>query len=256
MLNALTAFPRKLKRLALGGAGRHTEYVEELWEDPMLALTDLTEWPELPAITPQVERNFKQTTARWISNVFNPLFGAVYVVIVLVACLCPDQKRIWWWLIATVSLAAIPPLGYIVWLVKRGYAADIHLPERSSRLKPLAAIIAWLGLCALLLTAIHAPAVLALILLAALGQIAALGIITLFWKISFHGTAISAAAATAIALQGQFWAIAIGLLVILVAWARIYLKRHTPWQVVAGCALGSCMILLTISLLWPALLWG
>jgi hypothetical protein len=75
----------------------------------------------------------------------------------------------------------------------------------------------------------------------------ALSIVTLFWKISFHSTAISAAASIGIVTSGiTGWSIAFILLVPVVGWARVHLRRHTIGQIAAGCFAGISIGLLLI----------
>lgn len=62
-------------------------------------------------------------------------------------------------------------------------------------------------------------------------------LITIFWKISLHmlGSAMVVTALLAILGTGWWW---ISLLIPLIAWARLKLKRHTPLQLMAGLLLG------------------
>ena len=72
-----------------------------------------------------------------------------------------------------------------------------------------------------------------------------LSLVTLFWKISFHGAAISAAATTTMMMAGSYaWPVV--LLVPLVGWARIRLKRHTLRQVIYGSLVGALIALIFV----------
>ena len=57
------------------------------------------------------------------------------------------------------------------------------------------------------------------------------------FKISLHA-AVSAGAAVILAIAYGPWLLALGLLVVLVAWSRVELRDHTTPQVVSGAALG------------------
>jgi len=72
-----------------------------------------------------------------------------------------------------------------------------------------------------------------------------LGIVTLFWKISFHGAAISAAATATVMMAGS-WTWPVMLLVPLVGWSRIRLLRHTPRQVLYGSLVGGLIALMMV----------
>ncbi|MBN1221549.1 MAG: hypothetical protein JXM69_21690 [Anaerolineae bacterium] len=66
--------------------------------------------------------------------------------------------------------------------------------------------------------------------------------ITVWWKISFHSSAISAAASIGLVTSGfSSWSTTAILLVPLVGWARVYLRRHTLGQVIAGGMVGMSM---------------
>jgi hypothetical protein len=137
-------------------------------------------------------------------------------------------------------------------LVRRGELGDIHMPVRETRLKPLSVMMVWLLFCTLMLKKWDAPRSLDLLLLAVLFQLSVLSLITLFWQISFHSAAISAAAATAVAIGGTTaWPITITLLVPLVGWSRVRLRRHTLRQVTAGCLVGAILALLVLVGLLP-----
>ena len=196
-----------------------------------------------------------EAMARWISNVLSPPIVATLLAIGLFAYVAPDGEIAWRWLMLTLPLVALPPLAYVVWLVRRGKLADIHMPERQTRLKPLSVIMIWLLLCTLVLQKWGAPRSLDLFLLAALFQVGVLSLVTLFWQISFHSAAISAAAATAVAVGGTtVWPITITLLVPLVGWSRVRLRRHTLRQVTAGCLVGAVVALLMLVGLLPYIL--
>jgi membrane-associated phospholipid phosphatase len=74
-------------------------------------------------------------------------------------------------------------------------------------------------------------------------ELAALAIINIWWLISIHATG---AVATWLILALVFgWGISLIALpfVLGVIWVRLYLKRHTPLQIIAGVALGVFSVL-------------
>jgi membrane-associated phospholipid phosphatase len=81
--------------------------------------------------------------------------------------------------------------------------------------------------------------------LAAIVMIGILSLVTLFYKISFHGATISAAATVTLMVAGSSaWPIM--LLVPLVGWARVRLERHTPRQVIFGSLVGALIALILV----------
>jgi len=71
---------------------------------------------------------------------------------------------------------------------------------------------------------------------------------SLFWKISIHAMGISGPATALIYLFG--WpGLLFSLLVPLVVWSRLHLKRHTPSQLIIGTILGYLLTALQLYLL-------
>jgi len=192
-----------------------------------------------------------EAIARWVSNVLSPPVIASLLAIGFARFIAPDPDQLLCWLAFSLPTILLPPLGYVVWLVRRGELADIHMPLRGSRIKPLGVITAWLFVCTILLYLWGAPPALSLFLATALLQLGILSLVTLFWQISFHSATISAAAATAVAVGGTtLWPITISLLVPLVGWSRVRLRRHTLKQVTAGCVVGALVALLMVTWLF------
>jgi membrane-associated phospholipid phosphatase len=61
-------------------------------------------------------------------------------------------------------------------------------------------------------------------------------IVTLWWKISIHASSMAGAATMLTALYGTVM-LPTFLLLILVSWSRVVLRRHTTAQVIAGSLL-------------------
>ena len=192
-------------------------------------------------------RDREETVARWISNLFCPPLVGIFTAFVFLFYAAPNPRGIWPWIALTLPLISSLPLAYVLWLMRKGELTDIHMPSRRSRMKPLSLMVVWGGTCILLLRSWGAPRVLIVILLTALAYMILLSTITLFWKISFHSTAISAAASVGLATSGfTSWSITIALLIPVVAWARAYLRRHTLTQIAVGCLIGVSVGLLIL----------
>ncbi len=175
--------------------------------------------------------------ARSISNLVNPVFVGIFVTGLITFKIIDNPTHATKWFGLTILLTAIPPILYVVYLVKTGYLTDIYMPDREKRLKPILVIFSWLAVSIVILYLVHAPLAMPFLISAVLAQIVFLGIITVLWKISFHSATIMSAATIAILLCSQF-AWETSALVPLVGWARIRLKRHTFMQVVAGYLAG------------------
>ncbi len=184
--------------------------------------------------------NHPNAIARLLSDIFNPALVMVGLTIGVVSYGSSGYSG-WVWLLWSLPVLSLPPIAYIGWLVRHGEAVDIHLPNRQTRLKPLIFTLVWMSVWVVLLSYFDMAEVLVSLLKGALLQFTILSLITLFWKISFHSATISTAIAIAIALDNvpSVWLIAITTLVFLIGWARIYLRRHTLAQVIAGGLVGG-----------------
>jgi membrane-associated phospholipid phosphatase len=173
--------------------------------------------------------------ARVISDVLSP--AALAVPGLMLGVWASGDPSTFRYALLYFAFAVPVPMLYVIWLLKTGRVADIHLPNRHERVGPfaVASAAALAGVVALVF--IGAPAVFVAPIIAALIQTLLLFAITLAWQISIH-TSTSAGLATFAALSIGGGAILFSLLVPIVMWARLYLKRHTLAQTLAGAALG------------------
>jgi hypothetical protein len=190
-------------------------------------------------------KNNDERIARWISHVISPHIVGVVITAVVAIRFGDDPLEMLWWLLILVPIVVLPPLLYILWLVHAGKLEDIYMPDRSTRLRPLTVMMGWIFLCLLLIRYWEAPAIVEAFFLSAFVLIGILSLVTLFWKISFHGATISAAATATVMMAGS-WAWPVFLLVPLVGWARIRLERHTLRQVFYGSLIGALMGLILV----------
>lgn len=190
-------------------------------------------------------KNNDKAIARWISHIMSPHIVGIVLVSAMAFQFSDDPRSIVLWLALVIPLLVVPPLIYLLWLVHRGTIEDIYMPNRKTRLRPLAVLMVWLLGCLGLIRYWEAPPVVESFVLAATILVGILSLVTLFWKISFHGAAISAAATTTVMVAGSYaWPVV--LLVPLVGWARIRLKRHTLRQVIYGSLVGVLIALIFV----------
>ncbi len=183
-------------------------------------------------------RNNDEAIARWISHVISPHVVGVAITSAVALAFSDNPLKVFAWLLLLMPLVALPPLGYIFWLVSIGQLEDIYMPERRSRLGPLTVLMVWLLVCLGLMRYWEAPTIVEIFVLATTVLVGILGLVTLFWKISFHGATITAAATATLLVAGSSaWPVM--LLVPLVGWARVRLRRHTTGQVICGSLIGA-----------------
>lgn len=178
--------------------------------------------------------------ARWVSTVLSPpvMAGAGLAVVAGMV----NTSAGWRWALVEFGLAFVASLAHIVWLVQRRQVADYELPLRTQRFWPfftltLGALAGWLAL-----QAGQAPAPLAAFAGALFVEAVLLLVITYFWKISLHTTAVTGVVVLLWLYAGPLALPLLGL-VPLVAWSRVRLRRHTLAQSVAGAVLGASVIL-------------
>lgn len=186
-----------------------------------------------------------EAVARWISHVISPHVVGVILTAVFSVQYSDNPWNTLGWLAVLLPLIILPPFAYVLWLVHTGSLEDIYMPRRESRMRPLVMMMLWLGVCLGLIRYWAAPPVVEAIVMMSLVLMGVLSVVTLFWKISFHGATISAAATATVMMAGS-WTWPVMLLVPLVGWSRIRLLRHTPRQVVYGSLVGAFLALIMV----------
>lgn len=152
----------------------------------------------------------------------------------------------WQWAVSHLMLAIVLPTAYVIALRLRGRVTDIQLPERAQRLRPYLFAIVCMACSAALMHLGRAPRPLQSVALAGSAQFALMLLITLRWKISAHSASVGSLFAIAHGLLGTF-ALPLGMLIPLVGWSRVYLRRHDVLQVVAGGLLGVIVTLMVFA---------
>lgn len=191
--------------------------------------------------------------ANIVSAIFHPLLMITYGVILALTCtylnVYPIKMKLFLIGGAFLSTSFIPGL-FIYMLVKNGSAVDLELSDRHERLLPYLIIITSVMVCTYYMFKMMMPFwFLALLIGSCVSLLIAL-VINFFWKISAHALAVGGLlggimGVARIHLINPYWAI-IAVIIIdgLVGTSRIYLERHTPWQVYAGFLLGfACTFL-------------
>jgi membrane-associated phospholipid phosphatase len=174
--------------------------------------------------------------AHWVSQVGSP--PLLSLATASLGALALGTSAAWEWAGLYSLLAVLTPTLYLVWLFRRGEVDDLHLNERRQRLRPLRVSVVAGALALLLLKLGEAPSLFVVLAFLNLVQGALFLAITCKWKISAHCTAAAGLSAFGLSLLGS-GALLLMLVLPLVAWARLYLQRHTPAQVAAGTALGA-----------------
>ncbi len=188
------------------------------------------------------DRVGKVKAARVYSNIISPpvMFSSLGLALALV-------ERPFWnglsWAAAYMLLVSATPIVAVLYLLRTGHISELHMSNTSERHLPYAIAIG----CALLgLALVHlfnGPELLRCLLVFNVVELMALALINLFWLISIHATGIMATMTIVWLVFGWTASLFVLPFVISVSWVRLFLKRHTPMQVMAGLLLGAGSVL-------------
>ena len=180
--------------------------------------------------------------ASGVSHVFCP--PSVATGGMLCAAAVQPASRGWLCAGLYVLLAVLGPLLVLFWLMGRGQVSDLDVTLREERQKPFLAALSGAALAWGALYMLAAPPLLVHFAAAHTLVIGMVLGITLYWKISVH-SAGAAAVATLVLTILESKSLAV-MPVLLVAWSRLYLGRHTLPQVLAGGILGATVFALLL----------
>lgn len=138
-----------------------------------------------------------------------------------------------------VSLA---PILFVVYLLRTGRITDLHMNTKQERRLPYLSSIGGSLIMLAILRVFDGPPLLTCLAWLSVVVLAILGLINNFWLISIHSASIAAAATIGGLVFGWWAALLLLPLVLLVAAARLYLKRHTLAQIAAGISLGVAAV--------------
>lgn len=175
--------------------------------------------------------------ARLFSNVISPptMFAVLGLVFALYSL--PFWEALLWAAVYGfwVSLA---PILFILWLLRTGRIKELHMSDQRERHLPYTVAALCAAIFLLIAVAFDAPELLVCLAVFNVIELTMLGLINVRWLISIHATGAMATVVLCTYVFGLWVGLLIVPLVILVVAVRLYLKRHTVAQVVAGMALG------------------
>lgn len=188
-----------------------------------------------------------------LSWIFVPLMMPVYGLILAFSLSILDVAPIGMRVVFTLIVAgidALVPMLLIVLLKKIGVVQDLGLNGQKERFIPyIISIVAYLCTAWFMATK-GAPMWLIMFFAGgALGGFINM-IINFWWKISAHAAGIAGIVALLIRIEKDgspepqlfFWLVATIVVAGLLGSARVWLGRHTVWQVLAGFVVGFCSV--------------
>lgn len=135
--------------------------------------------------------------------------------------------------IISIFFASLLPYSFIVFLYKKGVIDDLHMPKRKDRMLPIIVSLSSLIAGYACLEIIDSPVMVKNIFILYIFNLTVMGLVTLWWKISFHASYVTLFSVIFIYVYG-IAALPVLVLVPAVAWARVVMNRHTVAQVAAG----------------------
>jgi len=175
-----------------------------------------------------------------LSLFFQPILVGTYVIVALsLAGAASPAAGVGWALLAVGLCAGVPSLD-LARRMRAHSVSDFQVAAREQRLRPLLVSLACTAVALTLVVLGHGPESLRIGLAAALVTGTVMTVVTTQWKISFHA---GSAAGAVVLMSWQFGGVATLLLPLFAAvcWSRIYLRRHTLTQVLAGLVVGAAL---------------
>ncbi len=179
--------------------------------------------------------------ARVLSNVISPptMFAATGLALGI------RERGLWpgfGWGALYAILISLTPMLVIVYLMRTGHIGDLHMSATHERHIPYLSAAVSGALVLGVVRWLDGPVLLRCLAIFTIITLSALALINSRWLISIHATA---AASTWLIFTLVFGPV-VGLFVlpvaVLICYVRLYLKRHTPAQVLAGAALGLSVV--------------
>lgn len=191
-------------------------------------------------------KSLKEPLANFISTVSNPPLVAIPVFLVINYALLYEGDWLWFSTISIFFVSILPIITSSLWIKKKNLEVD--MPQREDRIYPLLLVILSYTIGVVVLYTLGAPLLTTVLMICYLTNTIVVLMISLYWKISIHAMGIAGPATVIIYLFG--WpGLLFSLLVPLVLWSRLYLKRHTSAQLMVGTGLGYLLTAAQIYLL-------
>ena len=193
------------------------------------------------------ENTKQERIARHVSNILAP--ATISLPFILLVAFYQTQDKLSALVFACITLffLSVGPLLYIIIGVRLGILSDIDVSRRSQRVGPfifgiISTTIGWI-----ILSLTDAPRNLQTVMIITVFSGIIMMVITLWWKISMHASSLGGVATMLTALYGAVM-LPLFVLLVLVSWSRVVLRRHTVPQVIVGSLAGIVLSLVILKL--------
>ena len=193
------------------------------------------------------EKTKRMRIARHVSNILAPATISLPFILLVAFYQAQNQLTAFIYACITLFFLSVGPLLYILICVRLGKLSDIDVSRRSQRAGPflfgiVSVMIGWL-----VLALTNGPRNLQTVLIIAVFSGIIIMVITFWWKISMHASSLGGAATMLTVLYGAVM-LPLFVLLVLVSWSRVALRRHTVTQVIAGSLAGIVLSLVILKL--------
>lgn len=173
-----------------------------------------------------------------ISVFFSPFIVPIVSAVFIVKRHASSSHEVYLWVAVIAVFVTILPILSVLLLFRFSKVSNIHLHDKDERLLPLCITCASMALGAIVLYNIGASWKIVWVCLAFIVNGVVFSIITPFWKISFH-TSVATGCILVLVLLLNVKLVWLFLIIPIITWARVYRKRHTLLQTLAGTVVAT-----------------
>ena len=178
-----------------------------------------------------------------VSVFFSPFIIPIVTAVFVVHKHASAPHQVYLWVAVIAVFVTVLPILSVLLLFRFSKVSNVHLHDKDERLLPLCITCVSMALGAIVLYNIGASWKIVWVCLAFVANSIVFSIITAFWKISFH-TSVATGCILVLVLLVNFKLIWLFLVVPIIAWARLYRKRHTLLQTIAGTVVATIVTML------------
>jgi hypothetical protein len=182
---------------------------------------------------------FRTRLAEALSEVFCP---AVQVLVQSALVLWPvtSGALAWDWYLQAAFIGSALPTLFLLHGARRGWWLNHHIPDRERRVVPMLVILAFIVIGGAFLAVAGAPRPLCAVFWSLAIGLAALTLITRWWKISVHNAGAGMTVGVAVVTYGPTL-LFLAPLCLATIWMRVHLRAHTLPQATTGALVGGAV---------------
>ena len=185
--------------------------------------------------------------ARMFSNIISPPVIFALMGLALAMYELPFWEGLLWAAVYGFWVSLVPSL-LVGYLLKTGRISDLHMSNTRERRLPYVTSVIGSVIALVVILLFDGPELMRCLAIFSIIELAALGIITNFWLISIHATAMASATVICGIVFGWWTLIILVPFTAVVCFVRLFLRRHDVVQIAAGLALGTGTVILLVQL--------